>query len=327
MTTPTQKAIEAALSAVAQRGRLTEIFFVACGGSFAQMHAPKYAVDREARTIVADTYNSAEFIARAPARLGASSLVVLCSSSGSTPETVEAARYARERGAYVVGLTTRPDDSPLAEASHIAIGYEHKPTAGDPEAPAAILLRLVFGILENREGHAGNAALLRGLAALPEVVARVQEAHADDVLRWAAASKREPVIYTMASGPNYGVAYAFSICILQEMQWIHSQSIHSGEYFHGPFEITDDIVPFIILMGTGSCRKLDQRALAFARKFTDRILLLDIETMDTTGIEPPVLDYLQPLIFQPLLRAFAIRLSEERGHPLTVRRYMWKMDY
>ncbi len=24
-----------------------------------------------------------------------------------------------------------------------------------------------------------------------------------------------------------------------EMQWLHSNAIHSGEFFHGPFEITD----------------------------------------------------------------------------------------
>ena len=58
MTSPVQKAIEAALSAVARRETLTEIFFVACGGSFAQMHLPKYAMDREARTVVADTYST-----------------------------------------------------------------------------------------------------------------------------------------------------------------------------------------------------------------------------------------------------------------------------
>lgn len=327
MTTPAQTAVASALDALAARPKLTEIFLVACGGSFAQMHMPKYALDREARTIVGDAYNSAEFIARAPARLGETSLVVVCSSSGNTPETVEAARFARARGAYVVGLTTKPDGSPLTQVAHTTVPYQHKHVAGDPDAPAASILRLVFGVLAQREGHTGAAALDRGLAALPAVVERVQEAHAADVLRWAAASKREPVIYTMASGANYGVAYAFSICILQEMQWIHSQAIHSGEYFHGPFEITDDIVPFIILMGTGACRKLDERALAFARKFTDRILLLDVETMDTAGIDAAVLEYVQPLIFQPLLRAFAIRLADERGHPLTVRRYMWKMEY
>jgi fructoselysine 6-phosphate deglycase len=123
------------------------------------------------------------------------------------------------------------------------------------------------------------------------------------------------------------VAYAFAICILQEMQWIHSQGIHSGEYFHGPFEITDHDVSFMVLQGTGPCRGMDERAIAFARKFSERVLVLDAAGFDTTGVDASVWDFLQPLVFQPLLRSYAIRLAEERGHPLTVRRYMWKMDY
>jgi fructoselysine 6-phosphate deglycase len=39
------------------------------------------------------------------------------------------------------------------------------------------------------------------------------------------------------------------------------------------------------------------------------------------------MEYLQSMIFTPLLRNYAIRLADDRGHPLTVRRYMWRMDY
>lgn len=326
MTATIEQSIDAALSALGARPALTNIFLVACGGSFAQMHAPKYAADREARTLVADAYNSAEFVLRDPPRLGEQSLVILCSSSGNTPETVEAASFARSRGAYTIGLTTQPQ-SPLAQAVDITIGYESQPTLGSADAPTGILLRLVFGVLRDREGNGKYPALLKSLAALPAVVEKAQRERAEDILRWGAASKREPVIYTMASGVNHGVAYSFAICILQEMQWIHSQGIHAGEYFHGPFEITDAIVPFIMLLSAGASRRVDERALSFTRKFTDRVLVLDATTFNLAAFDPSVADYLEPLVFQPVLRMYAIRLAEERGHPLTVRRYMWKMDY
>ena len=326
MTTAIETAVQTTLETLRARKALTNIYLVACGGSFAQMHLPKYALDRESKTIPADAYSSAEFVLRDPPRLGAGSLVILCSSSGNTPETVEAARFARARGAYTVGLTTKPD-SPLAKEVHGAIGYESQQTVGSPDTPGAIMLRLVFGVLRDREDNGKCDALIKSLAALPKIVEAAQEAHAEDVQRWAGNSKREAVIYTMASGPNYGVAYAFAICILQEMQWIHSQGIHSGEYFHGPFEITDEVVPFILLLGRGASRAVDQRALEFTRKFTDRILVLDAADFDFAAVDPAVAEYLEPLVFQPLLRIYAIRLAEERGHPLTVRRYMWKMEY
>lgn len=326
MKNTVEQSVQAALAAIAKRDKLSNIFFVACGGSFAQMHIAKYAIDRESRSMVSHAYNSAEFIIRNSPQLGPSSVVVLSSTSGNTPETVEAAKFARQRGAYTIGLTVEPA-SPLAKATDSVIGYVSKQTEGHPESVGAVLLRIVFGLLRDREENGKCDFLEESLAALPGIVSRAQEAHSEDARNWAAAMKREPVIYTMGSGPNYGVAYSFAICILQEMQWIHSQAIHAGEYFHGPFEITDDSVPFILLLGSGDCRRMDQRALDFARKFTDKVLVIDAEKIDFAGIHEGLADYLQPLALLPLLRIYAIRLSEQRGHPLTVRRYMWAMEY
>ncbi len=50
--------------------------------------------------------------------------------------------------------------------------------------------------------------------------------------------------------PSFGAAHQESICILLEMRWINSASIHSGEYFHGP-EITEAGTPFILLKSSG----------------------------------------------------------------------------
>lgn len=325
MTSPIATAIDTALAAIAKR-ELTNVFFVACGGSFAQMHLPKYAIDRQAKTLVADAYNSAEFLARDMPRLGASSVVVLCSSSGNTPETVEAAKFARTRGAYTIGITQKAD-SPLAAAVDTCVGYENAQATSSIDAGGGVLLRIVFGLLAQREGNTNGKAIIAAMEKLPALVKAAQDQHAESVLQWASDSKREPVIYTMGSGPNHGVAYAFAICILQEMQWIHSQGIHSGEYFHGPFEITDFDTPIIMLLGTGPSRKMDERALAFAQKFSKRVLVLDIEKIDALGVSREALEYLQSMIFTPLLRNYAIRLADDRGHPLTVRRYMWRMDY
>lgn len=39
-----------------------------------------------------------------------------------------------------------------------------------------------------------------------------------------------------------------------EMQWLDSTSVHSGEFFHGPFEVTDKDTNFILLMSIGRTR-------------------------------------------------------------------------
>ncbi|MFB0875916.1 MULTISPECIES: SIS domain-containing protein [unclassified Sphingobium] len=326
MSSAIEQQIETALAGVTERGKPATIYFVGCGGSFSQMNVPKYAIDREAKSITAEAYTSAEFIARRSPRLGSSSVVVLCSKSGDTPETAAAARYAAERGAYTIGLTVEAE-SPLAKAVHARIDYDARNDVGTGYAPIGILLRLAFGVLAEFEGNPKLDALKAGLAQMPAIVDSVREKQREAALAWGEKHKRASVIYTMSSGANYGVAYLWSLCILQEMQWIHSQPIHSGEYFHGPFEITDFDVPFVILKGLGEHRAIDQRALNFANKYSEKVLELDAAEFPLDNIDESVREYVTGLVYLPVLRAYAVALADARGHPLTVRRYMWRMEY
>lgn len=326
LTETTETQVAKAVRAAADRETVTDIFFVACGGSYALMLPNQHVVDRESAAITGVAINAAEFKARAPRRLGKGSVVILCSHSGTTPETVEAAAMARAAGALTIALTIAPA-SPLAQAAEHTIVYTHAPMTMTAEHSPAVLYRLTFGILAARDGNPKLADLDTGLAALPALVEGAIAARTAEIAAFAESHKREPVIYTMGSGASYGVAYSFAICILQEMQWVHSAAIHAGEYFHGPFEITDFDVPFIQLMGVGPSRAMDERALAFAGTCSRRMTVLDARDMGVETLPASVAEYLAPLVFSPVLRAHADRLADAKGHPLSVRRYMWKMDY
>lgn len=315
-----------ALDAAKARDNVTDMFFVACGGSYALMLPCQYAVEKESATIAAQALNAAEFKARAPKRLGKNSVVILCSHSGTTPETVEAARIARAAGALTISLT-HESGSPLDVESEFTVNYTHAAMSMSPEHSAAILARLTFGVLAAREGNKKAADIDAGLAKIGAIVEKAIASHKDAIAAYAESHKREPVIYTMASGSNYGPAYSYAICIYQEMQWIHSACINAGEYFHGPFEITDFDVPFVQLIGVGASRVIDERALAFARKYSQRMTVLDAKELGVGGLPESVAEYLSPLVFAPVLRAYADKLAEAKGHPLSVRRYMWKMEY
>jgi len=306
--------IDKALKAVRKREKITDIYLVACGGSYAQMLPCQYALERESASLAAHALNAAEFKARAPKRLGKNALVILCSHSGTTPETVEAATISRAAGALTISL------------EH-TIGYVHEPMKLGVDHSGAVLARLVFGILAITDGNDKGADLDKGLVQLSHLADEAIAAHKQKMLDFAEAHKRDSVIYTMASGASYGVAYAYAICILQEMQWIHSACIHAGEYFHGPFEVTDFDLPIIQLIGAGSSRPIDKRARKFAQKYTQRLTVFDAKDLGADKLPASVAEYLVPLIFSTLLRAYADKLAEAKGHPLTVRRYMWKMDY
>jgi fructoselysine 6-phosphate deglycase len=49
--------------------------------------------------------------------------------------------------------------------------------------------------------------------------------------------------------------------------------------------------------------------------------------LDYTGIDEDLKEYFGPALAGVVLRQYADGLAEHTGHPLSVRRYMWKMEY
>ncbi|MEH7335867.1 SIS domain-containing protein [Neobacillus drentensis] len=311
----------------ALKGRtIDHVFFVACGGSSAIMYPNKYIMDREALNISSDVYSSNEFIHRNPRKLGENSLVVLCSMSGTTPETVKAATFARQKGALTVGYTNQPT-SPLAQESEFVVKYEWGAESIAFNTNLGLLYQLTLGALNVLEGNNKFDKLINSLHNLEAVFERSNKQYESQAQQFGQDYKDEKVIYTMASGANYGIAYSYAICILMEMQWIHSNAVHSGEYFHGPFEIIDKDVPFIILLGLDETRPLDERALDFSKKYGEKLVVLDAKDLDLTGIDEELKGYIAPLVLNNILRRYAEQLAEARNHPLSKRRYMWKVEY
>lgn len=305
---------------------IDRVFFVACGGSSSLMYTSKYVLDREAGKIDSDLYSSNEFIHRNPAKLNDKSLVILCSHSGNTPETVEAARFARRKGAMTVALTFKAG-SPLTEVSEYVIEYQEGQETSFLNEPPAIMLELVFGLLYTKEGNGKYLDLVNSLKVFRPILNQEKARFLTRAREFAQSYKDEKIIYTMGSGTSFGVAYWFAICILMEMQWIHSHAIHAGEYFHGPFEILDKDVAVIQLLGLDETRPLEERSLEFTKKYGERLVVLDAKEFDLSGIEESVQGYLAPIVLQTVLRQYAEELASARNHPLSTRRYMWKVPY
>ena len=316
----------AARRAIAERAAVENVILTACGGSFAVMLPGQYFLDTRAGSLEAHALNAAEFTSRSSRLAGEKSVVILCSHSGTTPETVAAAEHASTAGALTISFTNDPA-SPLALASEIVIPYQHGPEKSESHVAPALLLRLLAGLLEEREGVALADAVDEAVRRLPELVAAAREAHREPADRYGADYKHEPLIYTMAAGSNFGSAYSFAICLLQEMQWIHSAAIHAGEYFHGPFEVTDRDVPFIALLGLDETRGVEERAVRFLTAHSDRALVIDARDFGLEVVDESLRGIVAHLIFNVVLRAYADALADHRGHPLSVRRYMWRMEY
>ena len=144
-----------------QARRISHVFLVGCGGSLSIMVAGKYFLDRHCTTLASDVYNADEFVARDPRKLGPDALVILCSQTGTTKETVRAARHARKRGAATIGMTLDPT-SPLAKAVDCAVEYQASYTTGIPIDAAhsnyGVLYTLLAGMLDQLENTRTGAA-------------------------------------------------------------------------------------------------------------------------------------------------------------------------
>lgn len=307
------------------------VYFVACGGSLSIMYPAKFLLDQRS-DLPSDVLNAAEFVHRAPRRLGERSLVVLCSMTGTTKETVAAAELARSNGAMTVCLTMDPD-SPLGRAGDHVVRFEAPYTTGVPidakNSNYARIYQIVIGLAEASGGRDLMTSLNASLSNLQTAIDKADRKFAPTFDAYAPQMAQEPVIYTLASGASYGAAYSFAICVLMEMQWINSQAIHANEFFHGPFEVVDSSRAFILMKGLDSTRPLEERAEAFLRRFGDpaRIMVLDAAELELDGLAPEFRGNLVPLIFFDTLWRFAYRIAEIRGHEmLTARRYMKKLD-
>ncbi len=322
--------VKAAVAAAAERvqaGRAKRIYFVACGGSQASMMPARYLFDREAN-IPAAIYTANEFNYATPSGFDADTIVVTCSHSGTTPETVAAAQKATDEGALSIAFSNAVD-SPLWKAAEFPIHYDHGDEAVDSDKCGALMLRLWFELMKlfDADNAARWDAGINSIEKLAEVKKAASDLYRDRAVAFASENKRATTIYTMGSGANYGEMYSLAICLFMEMQWINSNCIHSGEYFHGPFEVTDYDVPFVITVGNGATRHLDERALAFAKKFSDRLFVIDENDFDFGDIDESVREYLAPEVLSAVVRVMVDALAHDRGHALSVRRYMWQMEY
>ncbi|BDR60150.1 SIS domain-containing protein [Lactobacillus xylocopicola] len=320
-----QQEIAKVVAAVKKRGDLNHVYFAACGGSMAFLQPGEYIINREC-DIPATVLPAREFTTRNPHDLGKHSLVVTCSHSGSTPETNEATKFASQKGAMTVAITFATG-SDLEQNADYTLHYSWGKGTDAADLNTGVLYGFIFSLLKAVTGDGKFDKGLAALADLEKIAARTRAQFDAITKKWTSELKREKLIYAVGSGINAGQVYSFSACWLQEMQWINSSYINSGEYFHGPFEITDFDVPFIICIGMGVTREMDQRVANFAQQHSEKVYLIDNSKFNLHEIDPEFQEYYSQILAGVVFRQLAEGFAYERGHSLDVRRYMWHLDY
>lgn len=317
---------KALASRVADRGKISEVFLVACGGSLVDLYPAKSFLASEACQLRADLYTANEFVHAAPKALGDRSAVIICSHSGGTPEAVEAARIARAADSLTVTLTHNKS-SEIANLADHNIVYEWGDESRVQNNPMAITLALCVETLQQVEGYSNYEDFWKAIQQIDDVVAAARTEVRGRTGAFAETYRNEKLFYILSSGASYGHAYGFAICSLMEMQWLNASAIHSGEFFHGPFEITDKETNFIVLKNEGRTRPLDQRVITFLQQYAEKYEVIDARELGIGVLPKSVVEFFNPILFYSVLCDYRAALAKTRDHPLDTRRYMGKVDY
>ena len=311
------------------KGGVKSLYFVGCGGSLGALYPAKTFMEKECSNIKSALINSNEFVHSTPKDFGENSIICLSCHKGNTPETIAAAKLGKEKGAAVIILTWL-EESEIVEFGDYIIQYSFDASPdhlkGDIDyAGEKTMCALLVAVetLQQTAGYENYDKFYEGLGMITGIIRNARKHVQVRAEQFAETYKDDTVIYTMGSGAGYGAAYMESICIFMEMQWLDSSSIHTGEYFHGPFETTDKNLAIVLLMNDGRTRPVDERVKNFIQKYAERYSIIDAKDMGVNLFPDSVSEFFNPIAIYPALSQIVAELAIIRQHDKTVRRYMW----
>ncbi len=299
------------------------LFFVGSGGAGILMQ-PAHHLLRAASTFPAHLANPAELMANGCPDLGPGSIVVMPSLSGTTAETVAALEYVHGRGAVVIALTGH-GDTPLAAGARPRLLTNSQRTANSRSCPTAVA-GVALAASRSRGRHPGTRARAaseyhapRAALSAPRLPSRTGQPSSRALAR---------SDYHRRDRGGHQMARRFiRHCILEEMQWIRTRPVHASDFFHGTLELVEPGVSLLLVMTEDTSRPLCDRVAAFARRYTDDLVVLDPAECELPGLSPRLRSLISPVILATLLERVSAHLEVLRDHPLTTRRYYKRVDY
>lgn len=303
---------------------LRNIFLLGTGGAAILMQPAAQLLQRRLGLPVF-TDITAELISAGHPALGEGSLVIIPSVSGTTKESVAALEFARGKGAEVLALVGHAETPLASQASEAFVNFADDQTASESFYLQSLLIAL--SVMAHRGEFASYGETVSELSLLPRLLIAAKQSFEAEAERLAAALAPETYHIVTGAGGSWAPAWYVSMCVLEEQQWLKTRPVHAADFFHGTFELVETGVSVIVLKGEDHGRALSERAEAFARRFTDRLTVLDAAAVSLPGLSPETRAMISPVILATLLERLVVHLAVKRNHPLDQRRYYRKVSY
>lgn len=298
--------------------KIQKIYFVGCGSSMAVGSSGKYIFDKYSE-MNADTYTGWEFVDNTPKGANEKAAVILISHSGGTEEVVEALKKANELGALTIGIVNEKTGNPLGEGAKLVIDYNAHAMW---ECHLLAVYLLACNYIQKTQPNDEIEKILKDIPKLPKVLGHHIENFEDKALELAQKAKDWKGFYTIAAGPSLPLAYKEGVITNMEFMWGHGAVIQSGEFRHGPLEITEENIPFLFIVGTDPSRHITERALRFVEKYKGESIVFDYKDFNM-GLHPD----LAPMVMFVPLEWFSFYFALVRDHNPDDRRYYNVVKY
>lgn len=225
------------------------IVIVACGTSWHAGLLGKYLI-QEMCHVPVDVEYASEFRYNNPV-IGPEDIVIAISQSGETADTLAAIQIAREKGAFVYGISNVVGSS-IPRETHSGTYIHVGPEIGVASTKAFTGQVLVLTMLAICMGHLRGTVSEERVAELGEWILRLPDL-VKEVLKLDTQIKHLSAIYTYARnflylgrGYNYPTALEGALK-LKEISYIHAEGYPAAEMKHGPIALIDAEMPSVIV--------------------------------------------------------------------------------
>lgn len=312
-------AIEAVIDELVADG-VESIFFVGSGGTYANAW-PYLRMLQERSLIRSAALIATDLVLIGHAALGPAAAVVVTSKSGTTEDVIAALDFCNEAGAHTIAFTNDAG-SPIATRARSSI------VSAEGLWPFDLQHVLFTTCLLNRLGAFPQYATFADeVALLPDALLALAHEVDGPAREFAEAHRETDYYFLTGSGPLWANTYIFSMCVLEEMQWLKTTRVEGAEFFHGSLELIESDTSVFLLVGEDATRPVMERVRAFSERISQDVTVIDTAEFALPGVSAEHRALLSPLVMSVVLQRYSSQLGDVRGHSLDLRRYYRVMEY
>lgn len=229
---------------------VNRIYIVACGTAYHAGLVGKMAIEEIARIPVEIEYAS-EFRYKKPI-IDEHTLMMVCSQSGETADTLAALREAQRHGARVIGITNVVGSAISREADDLLYTYAGPEVAVastkaySTQVAAFYLIAVELAKLNGKISEEETVKILSELSVIDKKVEKVLKETERAMKILAESTKEKEHMFYLGRGMDYAVALEGALKN-KEISYIHAEAYASGELKHGTIALITDSVPVLAI--------------------------------------------------------------------------------